>query len=118
MSEAFYRPLDTAFEDRKRVPVLSLVDNSPVQRSKTEQYDAVCSEADVQSHPRDHCQPSTWSSLTTDRWLWEAGGIFVSLAGIASIRGLLIAYDNEPAPELPYGITVREERVEVQDVLA
>jgi|SRR5947209_7469470 len=50
--------------------------------------------------------PSFWLRLVLDTWTWEIGSAFLSLASLASIVGVLVAYDQKAAPTLPKGITV------------
>ena len=48
-----------------------------------------------------------WSRLVADWWVLEIAAAVVSLAAIASIFGVLMAYDDKPVPPLAHGITVR-----------
>jgi hypothetical protein len=50
--------------------------------------------------------PSFWSRLVLDTWTLEIGSALLSLASLASIVGVLAAYDQKAAPSLPKGITV------------
>jgi hypothetical protein len=49
---------------------------------------------------------SRWTQLSTETWFWELCGTLVSLIGVASICGVLLAYDDKAAPRLPHHITV------------
>ena len=51
-------------------------------------------------------QPEWWSRLVEDSWTVELVAGFVSFAAIASIIGVLWAYDQKPVPPLTFGITV------------
>ncbi|EXJ92765.1 hypothetical protein A1O3_01317 [Capronia epimyces CBS 606.96] len=47
-----------------------------------------------------------WPRLVADRWWLELGAALVSLGGIFSIFGVLMAYDQKPVPRLVKGITL------------
>ena len=49
---------------------------------------------------------SFWSCLISDWWIFELAARFLSLAAMASIFGVLMAYDRKPVPPLASGITV------------
>jgi len=50
--------------------------------------------------------PSLWSRLAVDWWTWELVAASLSLATVAAICDVLIAYDQKPVPRLPHDITV------------
>jgi hypothetical protein len=49
---------------------------------------------------------SWWTRVSLDTWVWELSAAFLCIGILAAIVGVLIAYDNRPAPTLPDGITV------------
>jgi hypothetical protein len=51
-------------------------------------------------------EASRMTRLSAETWFWELCGIFVSWTGVVSIFGLLLAYDGQSTPRLPYHITV------------
>ena len=58
------------------------------------------------SRPQDRVVTGPRWSPTSDQWTWEVGSAIVSIAAVLSIVGVLVAYDQKPAPLLPKGITV------------
>ncbi|KAJ9617383.1 hypothetical protein H2204_013849 [Knufia peltigerae] len=50
--------------------------------------------------------PSWWDRISLDNWLWELGAATLCLCVLASIVGILIAYDNHAVPDLPEGISI------------
>lgn len=58
---------------------------------------------------KDHAlkEAGLWSRLVADWWVLELVAAFVSLTAIASVFGVLMAYDQKPVPPLVKGITVR-----------
>ena len=66
---------------------------------------AATASKDLDQGPRSLRKPPLVSRLN-DWWLWEIASAALSLAAVASICGVLIAYDQKPAPKLPHGITV------------
>lgn len=51
--------------------------------------------------------PHYFNRLTSDSWVWELLGIFVCIATLVSIFGILVAYDQKPLPHTFAGVSVR-----------
>ncbi|KIW10891.1 hypothetical protein PV08_10190 [Exophiala spinifera] len=50
--------------------------------------------------------PSWWDRMTFDNWFWELGAASLCLCVLASIAGILIAYNNHAVPDLPETISI------------
>lgn len=51
--------------------------------------------------------PRYFNHLTSDSWVWELLGIFVCIATLVSIFGILVAYDQKPLPHTFAGVSVQ-----------
>lgn len=102
--------------------VSSLAHNSSASLSATQGPSSLqsTSEANAQFAQADLSEKSTprskehdleeaglWSRLIADWWILELAAALVSLAALASVFGVLMAYDQKPVPSLDKGITVR-----------
>ena len=51
-------------------------------------------------------RPSWWSLMSLDNWVWELGAAILCLCVLASIGGILIAYNNRSVPDLPESLSI------------
>lgn len=91
-----------------RVPSLSMhSDDTSVPASFVNESRFLFAKVDEKKSQNTYLkQPRWWSRLAADFWILELIAGFVSLATIASIIGVLLAYDQKPVPPLMKGITV------------
>lgn len=92
------------------------MDAQPIKFSRLPEFGTLSSQEAEGEHPAhlgyvsaplaNLSEESRWTRISTEPWFWELHGILVSLVGVSSICGVLLAYGDKPAPRLPHHIAV------------